>query len=283
MKALVLQGGGSHGAYEVGVLRHWLQNQKTCYDLVAGISVGSINAAFLAQYGNKPDDALLSYQGLVRQWDLIKGNSSIYKNWFLPYVSALWKPSVYDSKPLQTWLKTGLKGPFIRELRIVSTSWNSGEVFVANQHTPDLADWVIGSSAFPLMLTPVSINNQLWADGGLRSQTPLGEAIKAGATEVDVILCSNPYGPDVYNPKGADVIGLALRAVSIMIDQIARADLQICGLKNDLVVLNSKYRKVEIRKILSPSQPTPQSPLDFSPSTIKTLMNLGYTDALKAG
>ena len=52
-RALVLSGGASNGAWEVGVL--WgLINYGTPsdyeYDVVTGVSVGSINALFLAGY-----------------------------------------------------------------------------------------------------------------------------------------------------------------------------------------------------------------------------------------
>ena len=59
-RALVLQGGGSLGAYEAGVfnvLYNWIENQKgaskeddNIFDIVAGTSIGAINAAFLVSY-----------------------------------------------------------------------------------------------------------------------------------------------------------------------------------------------------------------------------------------
>jgi predicted acylesterase/phospholipase RssA len=54
MKALVLSGGGAHGAYEAGVAKALLQREQ--YDLVCGVSIGAINAALIA--AGRTEDAL---------------------------------------------------------------------------------------------------------------------------------------------------------------------------------------------------------------------------------
>lgn len=46
MKALVLSGGGAHGAYEAGVASALLTHEK--YDVICGVSIGAINAALIA-------------------------------------------------------------------------------------------------------------------------------------------------------------------------------------------------------------------------------------------
>ena len=56
-RALVLQGGGSLGAYEAGVfevLYYWIKkdidDNENVFDVVAGTSIGAINAALLVSY-----------------------------------------------------------------------------------------------------------------------------------------------------------------------------------------------------------------------------------------
>ncbi|HEU5478748.1 MAG TPA: patatin-like phospholipase family protein, partial [Candidatus Tumulicola sp.] len=46
MKALVLSGGGAHGAYEAGVAQSLLQRER--FDVICGVSIGAINAALIA-------------------------------------------------------------------------------------------------------------------------------------------------------------------------------------------------------------------------------------------
>jgi predicted acylesterase/phospholipase RssA len=46
MKALVLSGGGAHGAYEAGVAQALMQRES--FDVICGVSIGAINAALLS-------------------------------------------------------------------------------------------------------------------------------------------------------------------------------------------------------------------------------------------
>ena len=52
-RALVFQGGGSLGAYEAGVFRalyeKMTEKDKPLFDIVAGTSIGAINAAYVGK------------------------------------------------------------------------------------------------------------------------------------------------------------------------------------------------------------------------------------------
>jgi len=108
--------------------------------------------------------------------------------------------------------------------------------------------------------------------------TPIGEAIRLGATEIDIILCGDPSYLDSFNAKKKKTLGLAGRAVEIMADQIMVADLQICGLKNDLAELNGKYKSVKLR-VFKPQSDLGDNALDFNPSLIRRLIQVGYDEA----
>jgi NTE family protein len=280
-KALVLAGGGSKGAFEVGVLQRLMGDQRNEYELLCGTSVGAINAAYLAQTPlGQPAEAVAR---LRAQWDTVT-TGRVYKRWF-PFgrAEAFVKPSVYDSSPVQQWIRSVLDPAAVRasgrRLRIVAVSYGTGESFVANEQTPDLPDWVIASSAFPVMLTPASIGGDLWSDGGLRSVTPLGEAIRAGADDIDVVLCSDPFAKSPFPIENAHAIPqLLLRSIDIMNDEVSRADLRIAGLKNDLSQLRPEYRKVKIR-LFQPKEPLAFDPLDFDPGNIRKMIDAGYAQS----
>lgn len=284
MRALVLSGGGCKGAFQVGALKKWMAEDGLDYEILAGISVGSINSAYLAQFTmGQGKEAWEVLHGL---WNQVTP-SKVKKNWFpLCVVESLWKQSVYNSEPLQKWIKSGLDQKKVeasgKKLRVVAVSWNTGESKAVTEQAPDLADWVIASSAFPVMLSPITIDGQLWADGGLRSVTPLGLAIGAGATDIDVIMCSDPYAKSNFKAKDAAAIPtLGLRAIEIMSDEIMRADLKICGLYNDLVELKgtTDKRKVNLR-ILTPPMDLGDS-LDFEQANIQRMEKIGYEAACK--
>jgi NTE family protein len=280
-KALVLAGGGSKGAFEVGVLQRLMGDQRNEYELLCGSSVGAINASYLAQTPlGQPAEAVAR---LRAQWDTVT-TGRVYKRWF-PFgrAEAFVKPSVYDSSPVQQWIRSVLDPAAVRasgrRLRIVAVSYGTGESFVANEQTPDLPDWVIASSAFPVMLTPASIGGDLWSDGGLRSVTPLGEAIRAGADDIDVVLCSDPFAKSPFPIENAHAIPqLLLRSIDIMNDEVSRADLRIAGLKNDLSQLRPEYRKVKIR-LFQPTEPLPFDPLDFDPGNVRKMIDAGYAQS----
>jgi NTE family protein len=280
-RALVLSGGGSKGAFEVGVVQRLMGDQQIDYDLLCGTSVGAINAAYLAQTPiGQPKEAAARLRAL---WDTVT-TAKVRRSWFpLGDVEALFKTSVYDSAPLQKWIRSDLDPAAVRvsgrTLRIVAVSLATGESFVATGETPDLAEWVIASSAFPVMLTPAPIGGDLWTDGGLRSVTPLGEAIRAGALEIDVVLASDPFAKSPFSLAGAHAIPqLLLRSIDIMNGEVSRADLRIAGLKNDLSALRPEYRKVKIR-LFQPSEPLPFDSLDFDPANLRKMMDAGYAQS----
>ena len=52
-RALALRGGGTKGSYEVGVLQSFYDNlpsEEIQYDVVVGVSIGSINAGTIGIY-----------------------------------------------------------------------------------------------------------------------------------------------------------------------------------------------------------------------------------------
>ena len=280
-RALVLSGGGSKGAFEVGVLQRLMGEQQLDYDLLCGTSVGAINASHLAQTPiGQPREAAARLRAL---WDTVT-TDKVRRSWF-PFgrVSAFFKTSVYDSSPLHAWIRSGLDAAAVRSsgrrLRIVSVAFGSGESFIADEQTPDLAEWVIASSAFPVMLTPASIKGDLWTDGGLRTVTPLGEAIRAGADEIDVVLCSDPFANSPIDVRDAHAIPqLLLRSIDILNGEVSRADLRIAGLKNDLAELRPEYRKVKIR-LFQPSAPLLFDSLDFDPASLRKMIDAGYAQS----
>jgi NTE family protein len=279
VRALVLSGGGVKGAYQVGVLKKLLADDGRDYEVLCGISVGAINATYLAV--TLKDGPKAAHAKLEELWGRVN-NARVKRSWCLfGVLAAGWKQSVYDSKPLQRWIADELEGKTVtpgRKLRVVAVSWTSGESRVVDETSDGLAGWVAASSSFPVMLSPMDLDRQLWTDGGLRSVTPLGQAIEAGATEIDVVMCSDPFAKSPYDASGKPAVpALAHRALDIVTDQVMRADLQICGLKNRLAAHGNEFRNVEVR-LFAPKGELASDPLDFDPAAIARMMKTGYED-----
>jgi predicted acylesterase/phospholipase RssA len=284
MRALVLSGGAAKGAFQIGCLKKWMYEDGLDYEILCGVSVGAINTAYLSQtkYG-KPKAAFAS---LLDLWHKVN-DTNVKKPWF-PFgiLEALFKPSVYNSEPLQDWITNGLNIDAIlnsgRKLRIGAVAWDTAEYKFAKEDDPELVKWVVASSSFPVMLLPIDIGGRMWSDGGLRSVTPLGEAIRLGADEIDVIMCSNPDLISPWDTNKKHTLDYFMRAIDIMGDEIVRADLKICGLKNDLAELRPEFKKVKIR-LLQPKQGLIDNSLNFNQKEILRMIEIGYQTACELG
>jgi len=273
MRALVLSGGGTHGAYQVGVLKHLMGDLKTKYDILAGVSVGAVIIASLAQY--KAGEEQEAVNATEKLW-LGIDNSSVWKYFFPPWIAAMWKTGVYSTKPLRELLEKNFdRQKFLdsgKIVRVPAVSLNSGEWGVWTEQDEDILDGVMASSAFPGMFESINARGQAWIDGGVRTVTPLKEAIDSGATEVDVII--------TFKPGTAKIEGklktykVLLRAMTIMMDEVMVNDLKVCELKNNI----DGYRKIKLN-IYSPSKGLKGESLDFNPQNIRDELIQGYKDA----
>lgn len=283
MKALVLSGGGCKGAYQVGALKCLLGEARIQYDILCGVSVGALNAAFVAQFPLGSEQA--ASNGLVELWAGLD-TSKIYKKWFpLAEAMAICKPSVYDSSPLQELVRSRLDVEKVRSsgrsLRVGAVSLMSGEYRLFGEDYADVAGAVLASSAFPAMLTPIELEGELWTDGGVRDVTPLKAAIDLGADEVDIIMCAPEANP-VRFPIEATSLKIAQRCIDIMADEITANDIQIAQQVNALVESGSCSDKRLIKmRIIRPSEVLIDNSLDFEPSKLIAMISKGYEDACK--
>ncbi len=93
-RAIVLQGGGSLGAYEAGAYRalyESLSNEgrkgRSTFDIVAGTSIGAINAAVLVSYVTENQTYDGSAEKLVDFWNYLSKESMVDTN---PFFKPWW-------------------------------------------------------------------------------------------------------------------------------------------------------------------------------------------------
>lgn len=281
MRALVLSGGGVKGAYQVGALKHLIGDLGRNYDILSGISVGALNCSFMSMFSKEQEkqglDKLLGF------WHNAN-NKMVYKRWF-PFgkLHALWKNSLYNSQPLVDLVRKNVNLEKVRQSgRIVSVgavSLTTGHYKVFTGSDDHFVDGVIASSAFPAGLKAIEIAGELYTDGGVKHVTPLGEAIKYGATEIDMILCSPMSSTDKYDKKSA-AIKLALRTIDLMTDELVAADLKKAVLHNEIASLKVGYDKKYVKiNIIQPVQDLTENSLDFDHDKIMEMMEKGYQDS----
>lgn len=174
--ALVLGGGGSRGAYEIGVWQA-LRELGIPIDLVTGTSVGAINGAMIAQD---------SFDLAVSLWKEI--DTSIVFDIDLKDIIA--NPRIGNSK-LRSLLQQYIDETVIRkssvEYGLVTAELPSmTPKFLMKEQIPEgmLVDYLLASSTlFPAMKS-YKINNLKYVDGGFSDNLPVGLALDHGATHI---------------------------------------------------------------------------------------------------
>jgi len=254
-RALVLAGGGARGAYQVGMLRELVINQGIDFDIIRGVSVGALNASFLAQ-APVAGDSLANLQQKVAElhhlWTVeIHGNDSVYKNRpGGPLGLVAGADSVYSLEPLEALLKKHLSLAALRSsgrnFAVGTVSLVSGDYQEWWPDDPHFIRRILASASIPVVFPQVTFKDQreVLVDGGVRNITPLASALAAQPDEVYVLLASRllmegevftentvqkmPYESWQDNLLGTRVSGLEVlkRTVDIITDEIYLDDLR---------------------------------------------------------
>lgn len=202
--AWVLTGGLLRGAFQVGAARVlWEAGVRP--DLLVGVSVGALNALWLATNPGRTDllaDIWLSDQ--IRNLFPDPGRLGTAR-----MVGRSW---LYDSDRIVELVRShlgdlDLSGTTI-PLRIVTAdlTWRRERVW---ERGP-AAQIAAASAALPVMIRPVRIQGAWHADGGIVNPVPVDVAVDAGATDLWVLDCRVPVGP---GPAGRGIIGALTRVM----------------------------------------------------------------------
>lgn len=279
--ALVLSGGGAKGQYHVGAIQHLLGELGIKYDLVCGVSVGALIAAYLCQYPKGQERE--ASEALTRLFSSIE-NKDVWKHWIpFKYLHGLWKGGIMNSEPLMKTIERHLDPQKVRnsgrELRIGATSLSSGSYKIFTQHSVPLKDFIYASAAFPIAFSPKEIDGEYWSDGGIRTVTPIKSAIYAGATDIDVLMTSPEYSVPRFNPD-PNTVEVALRTVELMSDQIVDDDLKKALLYNKLIEAGVEHEKRYINfRVIRPSGLVMENSLEFDKEEAKLVQLRGKIDA----
>jgi len=290
--ALTLSGGGSKGAYQAGVIYNLLAERKIHYDIIAGTSVGALNALLLSMFPEGEEVA--AAEALKDIWYGVS-TDKVHKLWykgFLGYAAALWKPSVFDTAPLKDLVESLADLGKIRssgkKLRVVAVSLNTGEAKVWTEQDDDIVQAVLASASYPIFLEPVKIGNELYTDGGLREVTPTGAAIRAGATHLDIIQCQIP-GSSSHTGTNINTLEVGKQCLSVLMDEVAVWDLKAIDMYNALLrsgmdlseykFIDLSDKKIVTTNLIYPQVPLVKNSLDFDPETMRKAFEIGLEHA----
>ena len=201
-RALVLSGGGSKGAFEVGAIANLVNKKKLDFQLLTGTSVGALNAAFLGQARNHQELQELAEE-LTGLWLGIKGNRCIYRGGLF---GSLWRfasrGALYNPRGLRDLIHRRIDSERLFHprtvVKVTVVSFETGKLLCADSRCrelqPDYLAYVLASASMPFFFPAVPIAGQHWYDGGLRDLTPLAAAIKEHPDEI-IVITTFPSAP----------------------------------------------------------------------------------------
>ena len=133
MRAIVLGGGGSLGAYQIGVWRA-LKELGYKYDMVIGTSIGAVNGALMAQGLGKYEYAKELWDNINIE-DITNDDIEMYMNFTdlfntIKSVASIMKVLKYNFKTLGADT-TNFK-EFLEDNLNVKSIYNSNKLFVLN-------------------------------------------------------------------------------------------------------------------------------------------------------
>jgi len=206
MRALVISGGGSKGAFAGGVAQFLIREAQYKYDLFVGTSTGSLLISHLAL--NKLDKIKEIYSS-VNQKSIFNICPFVVRkkhgleviginHWNVLRNFLRGKKTFGESENLRKLIRDSVTQAEFETLKqgssdvvvtVSNLSLNQVEYKSLNECTyEEFCDWIWISSNYTPFMSLVKRNGCEYADGGLGSLVPIEEAIRRGATEIDVVV-----------------------------------------------------------------------------------------------
>lgn len=244
MRAMVISGGGSKGAFAGGVAQYLEDELGYNYDLFLGTSTGSLLISHLALrkiekikevYTSVSQESIFSNcpftidkkHGVenigINHWNVFKnfyrGSKTFGESHnLLELIRATLTPEEFET------LKNGPKDIVVA---VSNLSLNQVEYKSINDFDYDeFCEWIWISCNYTPFMSLVKKNGCEYADGGLGTMVPIEEAIKRGATEVDAIILQTET--TMFNRMPSkNAFSLLTTMFSFMLDRIEHQNIRI--------------------------------------------------------
>jgi len=290
VKALVISGGGSKGAFAGGVAQFLMQDLGKEYDMFLGTSTGSLLIPHLSL--NKIDKVYDLFTN-VTQRDIFSVSPFVQRKKgdreyvSIDFVNSIWqfirmKRTFGESKHLKRNIRrnfTKEEFEFIRSTKedvvvtVSNLSKNRVEYKSINDCTyEEFCNWIWISCNYIPFMSLATVDGFEYADGGLGCVIPIREAILRGATEVDAVVLE-AQNMEKQKVLGKNPFSLMLNLFGHLLDQVERNDITIGKLA-------AKNKNVKLNIYSTPTTLTENS-LIFSKRLMENWWQQGYDYAKK--
>tara|TARA_R110002167_G_scaffold311765_1_gene516485 strand:+ start:3802 stop:4734 length:933 start_codon:yes stop_codon:yes gene_type:complete len=265
MRALVVSGGGSKGAFAGGVAQYLMEEAGNDYDMFLGTSTGSLLIPHLAVnnipkvydiFTNVSQKTIFSINPFIqRRKDNREYVTINYFNSMLQFIKR--KRTFGESKALRKNIfKNFTKDEYdtIRATKedvvvtVSNLSKNRVEYKSINEFSyEEFCDWIWISCNYIPFMSLATRNGFEYADGGLGCVIPIREAILRGATEVDAIVLESE-NLDYNKVLGKNPFSLLISLFGHLLDQVEKSDVTLGKLAavNKNVKLNLYYTPTQL-------------------------------------
>jgi predicted patatin/cPLA2 family phospholipase len=245
MRALVISGGGSKGAFAGGVAQYLIQELKYDYDLYIGTSTGSLLISHLALkkidkikevYTHVNQKSIFSDSPFIIRTDKHNNQEISINHWNVLKRFIKGKKTFGESNNLRKLIGNVLT---LDEFEQLKSSNKDVVVTVSNLSSHetqyksikdfsygDFCDWIWISCNYVPFMSIVYKEGCEYADGGFGSMVPIKEAIDRGATTVDVIVLETEINY-LNNLPSTNAFSLLTNLHGFMMDRIEKQNISI--------------------------------------------------------
>lgn len=261
MRALVISGGGSKGAFAGGVAQFLMEELHHNYDLFVGTSTGSLLISHLALdkvekikeiYTSVNQKSIFNSCPFVIKEDKFGGKQIGIDHFTVLRNFLKGKKTFGESLNLRKLIEKTFTEIEFNNLKaskkevvvtVSNLSLNQVEYKSVNDFEyQDFLDWIWISSNFTPFMSLVKKDGCEYADGGFGSMVPIEEAINRGATHIDVIVLETEI--TYYNRlPSKNVFSLLTNMHNYMADRIEKQNIRIGKFvaTNKDVIINLYY------------------------------------------
>jgi predicted patatin/cPLA2 family phospholipase len=290
MKALVISGGGSKGAFAGGVAQHLIEEQKKNYDLFIGTSTGSLMITHLALgkveelreiYSNVDQTTIFSsFPFRIKRF---RGHQIVSINHRTTLRNFLRGSKTFgESDNLRKMIERQITDEYLeqaleleKKLLVTVSNLTLNQVefkSLEEESFSDFRDYVWGSSNFIPFMSLLVKNSFEYADGGFANLVPVHEAIRRGATEIDAIVLETEV-PQLNRLPSKNPFDLITHLFNFMQIHIEKSNISIGKLE-------AENRGVKLNLFYTPTVLTTNS-LIFEKERMRKWWRQGFEHARK--
>lgn len=288
-RALVLGGGSLKGAFQAGAAMA-LFEAGFVPDQLYGISVGSLNATFLANEAARQykETGQVNWEKvgkhLIEFWirNITKPDDvAVIRSRFRMGYNTLMSrfDGLLDNSPIQNLIRNHVDMDAIKngpvKLKVGAVDIIQGDMCYADAQDPNFLDYVYASSSLPFLMPAVQIggdHRRAFLDGGLREVAPLRVAIEDGATDIACVAC---HAKKIYNEKFnyRNLLNLMDRVKDITVNQLVNNDIAWAERFTEREKLHGRTLSLTV---IRPTEPLFLNLMKFTSEDIGRMIVQGY-------